>query len=280
MNRPLWPVPKLNAVSRSAIVDLQSALELDDLWQAVRTVLQHELPQRTLQLPFDLAGDAPASRLALSGHERSVLEYLRPMIAAAQRRIRDAEAEQQRLRVYEDLLARMPTATLLLDADGEVLFATAEGDKQRQRWNRGLPRGAADAHMPQRLLQQLAVAAPDVSAIKIRHPAIKGLTAGIERKWHTPSLQQQAAYVVEFSEAPADALDDADAAGLSPEAWLALQKLSRSERQVALLAARGLSDEEIALHRCRSARTIEYQLHLIFRKLEINRRAQLVRLLS
>ncbi|HEY1075308.1 MAG TPA: helix-turn-helix transcriptional regulator [Fontimonas sp.] len=271
----LGPAPSLSAASRAAIVDLQSALETNELWQAVRIVLEQELPQRSLPLPSDLAEDLPTGE-PLSAHERSVLEYLRPMIAAAQQRLQSTEAEQQRLRAYEDLLSRMPTATLLLDAAGGELFATPEGRKQCARWNRGLPRGTADAPMPLQLLRMIEGAAPDSAAIRIGHPRIEGLTASIERQWHTPSLQPQAAYLIEFSEGA----NEAEAADLSPTAWLALQKLSRSERKVALLAARGLSNEEIARQRCRSPRTIEYQLHLIFRKLEISRRAQLVRLLS
>ncbi len=114
----------------------------------------------------------------------------------------------------------------------------------------------------------------------MRHPCIKGLSASIERKWQTPSLQQQPAYVVTFSEEPAGVDSETDSRDPSQDAWLALQKLSKSERAVALLAARGMSNEEIARHRCRSPRTIEYQMHLIFRKLDISRRTQLVRLLT
>lgn len=301
---PLASAPALCAESRAAIVDLQSALDLDDLCKAVQRVLQHELPDCLLCLQLENAGavestsricfalgddQAPGAMLsigrpaggpALSMLECSLLEYLHPMIEAGLRRIRATQAEEQLLRSYEFLLARMPTATLVFSARGELQFATPEGRKLNQRWIRGMRRPESVTQLKQQLIKATADAGPDGSSIKLAHPTIKGLAARIERRWHAPSLRQQASYVVEFNETATDAATGNDAPPFSPEAWLALQKLSIAERKVALLVAHGLSNEEIAQHRCRSPRTIEYQLLQIFRKLGINRRTQLVRLLS
>lgn len=222
----------------------------------------------------------PPECSVLSDEEWAVLESLHPMIDAGLKRVRMLQLEDRRRRAYEGLLKRMPTATLLLDHQGHLLFATPEGGKQCQRWNRGLRAVDGCAQLPSRLVQSLAGGDQTMTGVKLRHPCVKGFSVSIERKWQTPSLRQQAAYVVTFSEEPVGVDGEADARGTSQEAWLALQKLSKSERAVALLAARGMSNEEIARHRCRSPRTIEYQLYLIFRKLDIRRRTQLVRLLS
>lgn len=63
--------------------------------------------------------------------------------------------------------------------------------------------------------------------------------------------------------------------GAQPPA-AALARLTPSEREVAALAAEGLSSQEIAARRQRSARTVENQLAAIFRKLEVGSRAELM----
>jgi DNA-binding NarL/FixJ family response regulator len=64
----------------------------------------------------------------------------------------------------------------------------------------------------------------------------------------------------------------ADASGLSDER---LSVLTKAERQVALDAAAGLSNEAIAKKRRRAVRTIANQLASIYRKLGIVSRAEL-----
>jgi DNA-binding NarL/FixJ family response regulator len=57
-------------------------------------------------------------------------------------------------------------------------------------------------------------------------------------------------------------------------------ELSRAERQIAALASRGRSDAEIASERGASRRTVENQLHHIYRKLGVHSRAELAARLS
>jgi DNA-binding NarL/FixJ family response regulator len=59
-----------------------------------------------------------------------------------------------------------------------------------------------------------------------------------------------------------------------------LERLSPSERKVALLVATGLRNDAIADQLCRSRKTIECQISSIFRKLDIDNRTQLARLLN
>ena len=114
--------------------------------------------------------------------------------------------------------------------------------------------------------------------MKVRHPSIPGLAVKIDVCCQTPAMQSQPWYVLTF-------VDDHPAeTNAAPEpsqgSLLALQQLSPSERRVALLVAKGLRNEEVAEHLCRSPRTIEFQLNSIYRKLALSSRTQLLRLLT
>jgi DNA-binding CsgD family transcriptional regulator len=360
---------KLLDDSHTAVVDLQSALDLDSIWKSCLKLVRNQLPHRSCSLMFNIIGleptsakhhvesprnpdYVPATSLTISGpylerhpkiqlytysqilsedpdamrrrveqepdpewtefvhlafwrnerpeavlsihrppdypnissEERSFLEYLYPMIEASLRRMRLIEEESVRRLAYEEFLHRMPVATLLLAHDGHQLFATAEGKKLCERWNRGL-REAAELklELPQNFVKLFADSAQAAGGkiLKLHHPRIKGLTATVERNLHTAALRERPSYVVTLAdEHSSDDSDEAAATQPSPEAWAALQKLSPTERRVALLVAKGLRNDEIAEHLCRSRRTIEFQLNSIYRKLSLSRRTQLVLALS
>ncbi len=360
---------KLLDDSYTAVVDLQSALDLDSIWKSCLKLVRNQLPHRSCSLMFNIVGFEPtsakhhvessrnpdympATSLTISGpylerhpevklytysqivsedpdamrrrveqepdpewdefvhlafwrneqpeavlsihwspdhpnissEESAFLEYMYPMIEASLRRIRAIEQEGARRLAYENLLYRMPVATLLVAQDGHQLFATAEGKKLSERWNRGL-RDTADLKLalPLSLVQLFgnSTQAASGKTLKLRHPRIKGLTATVERNLHTAALRERPCYVVTLADEHSDERDEAPAATPpSPEAWAALQKLSPTERRVALLVAKGLRNDEIAEHLCRSRRTIEFQLNSIYRKLSLSRRTQLVLALS
>ena len=219
--------------------------------------------------------------------ERAFLEQLYPTIEAGLRRLRLVEGEQARRQVYEHFLRYMPLSVLFVDGDDRLLFATAEAEKQCARWNRGLKIPAAmDFELPGnvgRLFNQPALGSSQAQvpgkagAVQLPHPAISGLSARIERSWHFPGLRLRPCYVVTFLDTPAAGDQPAEP---SEAALQILQQLSPSERRVAQLVARGLRNEEIADHLCRSRRTIEFQLNSIYRKLGISSRTQLVRALA
>ena len=360
---------KLLDDSHAAVVELQSALDLDSIWKSCLKLVRNQLPQRSCSLMFNIVGFeptsakhhveysrnpdyVPATSLTISGpylerhpkvrlytysqivsedpdamrrrveqepdpewdefvhlafwrnerpeavlsihwspdhptissEESAFLEYMYPMIEASLRRIRAIEQDCVRRLAYEDLLYRMPMATLLVAHDGHQLFTTAEGKKLSERWNRGL-RDAADLKLalPQSLVQLFgnSAQAAEGKTLKLHHPRIKGLTATVERNLHTAALRERPTYVVTLADEHKDDSDDSRASTQpSPEAWTALQKLSPTERRVALLVAKGLRNDEIAEHLCRSRRTIEFQLNSIYRKLSLSRRTQLVLALS
>ncbi|MGH8506052.1 MAG: helix-turn-helix transcriptional regulator [Stenotrophobium sp.] len=358
---------KLPDDSHTAVVDLQSALDLDSIWKSCLKLVRNQLPHRSCSLMFNIVGleptsakhhvessrnpgYVPATSLTISGpylerhprvqlytyseilsedpdamrrrieqepdpewtefvhlafwrderpeavlsihrppdhsdlnsEERAFLEYLHPMIEASLRRVRATEQDCARRLAYESLLYRMPVATLLVADDGHQLFATAEGKKLCERWNRGL-REAAERklQLPQSLVQLFGSSAQASGGkiLKLHHPRIKGLTATVERSLHTAALRERPSYVVTLADEHSAAVDAASTQP-SPEAWAALQKLSPTERRVALLVAKGLRNDEIAEHLCRSRRTIEFQLNSIYRKLSLSRRTQLVLALS
>lgn len=222
---------------------------------------------------------------SISAEERAFLEYLHPMIEASLRRMRGVEDDRARRRAYEDFLARMPVANLLASHDGSLLFATGEGRKLSARWNRGLrPGNPAELklELPQNLIQLFNrnSQAAEGKALKLRHPHIQGLTATIERISRGATLRERPSYVVTLVDDHGEDNAGELPAAPSQEAWLTLQKLSPTERRVALLVTKGLRNDQIAEHLCRSRRTIEFQLNSIYRKLGLSRRTQLVRILA
>ncbi|HVT34738.1 MAG TPA: helix-turn-helix transcriptional regulator [Nevskiaceae bacterium] len=228
----------------------------------------------------------PPDRENISGEERAFLEQLHPMIEAGLRRLRKLEVERARRQVYEHFLQQVPLSVMFVDGDGEMLFATPEAERQCARWNRAL-RSAVPAELQSRLPQQVTrmydaapgskmQAPPAAASVRLAHPSLENLAIKIDRSWHFPGLQLRPCYVITF-------LDSAAAgqpAELSQAAMLVLQQLSPSERRVAQLVARGLRNEQIAEHLCRSRRTIEFQLNSVYRKLGISSRTQLARALT
>ena len=219
----------------------------------------------------------PPDQSHITDEEHEFLRQLHPMIEAGLRRLRAVEGERNRRLVYESFLYRMPMAVMFVDAQGEVLFATPEAEKQCARWNRGLRRDIGSDRqlsLPGQVGWLVHEGGGDESpaAIKIRHPALTGLTLKIDRNWQEPSKHLSPCYVLTFveertaSEAPREP---------TQRALLLLQQLSPSERRVALLVAKGLRNDEIAEQLCRSRRTVEFQLNSIYRKLEVSSRTQL-----
>ncbi len=353
---------------RTAVVELQSALDLDSVWQSSLKLMRHTLPHRTCSLFFgidDFEATAarhhvesprnpdymPATSLTVSGpylarhrsvrlytysqilsedpdarrrrveqepdlewnefvhlafwrnespeavfsvtrapehpslssDERTFLESLHPMIEVSLRRVRAVEGQRARRLAYEDCLHRIPVATLLVAHDGSSLFATAEGEVLRERWNRGLrPCAGQKPELPHDLVRRFCRSGQAAAgkALRLAHPHIRGLSATIEHCTRTTAPGERPCYIITLKQ---DSEDDGCATASAqklPEASPALQKLSPTERRVALLVAKGLRNDEIAESLCSSRRTVEFQLNSIYRKLELNRRTQLARMLN
>ncbi|HEY5755382.1 MAG TPA: helix-turn-helix transcriptional regulator [Steroidobacter sp.] len=177
-----------------------------------------------------------------------------------------------------------PPAVMCLDAHGVVLFATDEAHRLCALWNEGLKQGRHEPAVGLRLpagigslLREVSSNGcdPIASGVRMRHPDKPELAVTIHMGSSLPQMKSRAYCLLMFdTDAPIAAPMES---GSSAEE--ALRRLSPSERRVALLVAEGLRNEDIAQRLQRSRRTVEYQLHAIFRKLDMSRRTQLVRVL-
>lgn len=227
-----------------------------------------------------------------SAHEMGFLEKVYPMIDAALHRLQVFEHERARRMPLERFLHSSPFPVMFIDADGTPLFATAEARRCYERWTDGLSAHRlrdSGVRLPadiQALLERACARVargPDYQPAKgdellIRHPAITGLSVRVDVSWPVSSgAPVRPSYVLTFT-LPGN--EGVDANQLSPNALRVLQRLSPTERRVALLVLEGLRNDEISERLCRSRRTIEFQLNSIYRKLDVSSRTHLVRLLA
>jgi len=200
--------------------------------------------------------------------ELGFLEAVYPMIDAALYRLRALEEERAKNLVFEQLLRATAAPALLVDAQGQVLFATEAAHSVCALWNAagegGLPR--IPEELPELLARQQLT-----SGMVMDHP---NLPLSLRLSLCTPQsgLFSSGAYgMLTFSQGGTDAR--------LPRPASVLDRLSPSERRVALLVASGLRNGQVAERLSRSRRTVESQLNSIYGKLDIDCRTQLVNLL-
>jgi DNA-binding CsgD family transcriptional regulator len=179
---------------------------------------------------------------------------------------------------------RLP-AVMCLSTDGTVVFATVEARKMHELWNAGLKecekrRASQDFKLPAGIAGLLRAASGSgwdahTGGVRVRHPTIPELTVTLHMGDSLPAVRLRPHCLLMFAVDSEGRAEGEAASG----AERMLRQLSPSERRVALLVAEGLCNEEIAQRLQRSRRTVEYQLNAIFRKLDMNRRTQLVRVL-
>lgn len=175
-------------------------------------------------------------------------------------------------------------AVMCLDAEGATLFATAEARRMYELWNAGLKdarhrQPGRDFRLPAGIASLLRAASgsgwdAQTSGVRVRHPHMPEFAVTIHMGGSLPEMSSRLhcllMFVTDAAAAPAE---------IESGAERTLQQLTPSERRVALLVAEGLRNEDIAQRLQRSRRTVEYQLNAIFRKLDMTRRTQLVRVL-
>lgn len=202
--------------------------------------------------------------------ELTFLDKVYPVIDAALYRLRALELERTRNAMFERLLQAADSPVLLIDARGRLLYATEAAHRACILWNGGcnaLPRIPAD-------LPELLARADAEGRLALDHPALP-LTLRLDPCRPQDCLSGSGAHgVLTFVDTEAEARPRRLAA---PSV---LDRLSPSERRVALLAARGLRNQQIAERLSRSRRTVESQLNSIYGKLDIDCRTQLANLLQ
>ncbi|HEY0914590.1 MAG TPA: LuxR C-terminal-related transcriptional regulator [Solimonas sp.] len=200
--------------------------------------------------------DAPTAR---------VVEYLQRPAAPASPQLQALEQARSLSLLLQGYLQKSPEALVFLDSGGTILYKSAHGEAQFDRWNRTLARGQESSSLPAAL--RLAVLGGN-HPLQLQHPQLPGLSASLE--------PIPGGFVLRLT----DDQTLGSSNELSAQALAALKKLSVSEQRVARLAVEGLRNDQIAKRLSRSPRTIEFQLHCSFRKLGVSNRVQLSRLLS
>lgn len=160
---------------------------------------------------------------------------------------------------------------MLLDTGGHVLFMTSAARSFAAAWNAALDRSMTTLRIPEIAAQIFEFPRNDQvnegrGAAVIVHPRLQKLSALIERN-HSGS---RGPYLLMFEEVASHA----------PQVRELMARLTPAERRVALLVAEGFGNSDIAAILQRSRRTVEYQLNAVFRKLDLTRRAQLIRALA
>lgn len=222
--------------------------------------------------------------------EIALLQSLHPVIEAGLQRLRLLAEERSQHLSIERFLADLPMAVLFLDSQLRLIYASREGYAACAEWNFGrksarhlnprrsyqLPEAIAEAC--RRLGEVRRPAAKSESARKLRvpHPADKGLVAQVAIDLPHASPWTRPVYRVQFF---VDRSIDDVPFSAKPSALALLQRLTANERRVALLVTEGCNNRMIGERLGKSPRTVECQLTEIYRKLGVDNRVQLARLL-
>ena len=161
--------------------------------------------------------------------------------------------------------------TIILDQDQSMVAAT----EQAWRWidRLGVPGPNPAEPLPPHIyvLATHVAASPERRPARVRVRAADGTWAVIRAAALTTGSQVPAGYAVTLEAAPAD-----DLAPLLMRAW----RLTRREREVARLVIDGLSTESIATALFISVHTVRDHLKMIFGKMGVSRRQDMVTALT
>lgn len=224
------------------------------------------------------------------GFSRQAAELLQDIygdVDDSLQRLRALDAERQRHATLECLLDCLPSAVLLIGADGRVLFGNHMARQMCQRWNDDLPdrdwqlqadSGALFCRQPLPSLESLRAR----GGTTLRHPRVATLSLRVSAQTQAARPDMCSCHLVELVDVKAQRVDAApqEIVGDTASQGTYLQTLTPRERRVAQLVANGMRNEEIAAKLCRSRRTIEFQVSSVYRKLGVSSRIQLSRLLS
>lgn len=226
--------------------------------------------------------------------EKEFLAELHPMIDAGLRRIRALELERGKSEGMERFLSNLPLPVMFLDGEGKLGFATPEAYDLCAAWNYGIKEARTMntrrcfsvppeiAAACDRLANQLAKtvllgAESGLEGVRVEHPQIPRLIAKIDLNQPYGGSHRPLGFWVTLSSEKN--LDGANVE-LGTKALERLHCLTPSERRVALLVAQGCHNQEVAKRLGKSPRTVEFQLNMIYRKLQVSGRTELAHVLS
>lgn len=209
--------------------------------------------------------------------EMQRLKWLHPHVVIAVRRHFALHGERAMRLSLEQFIHSLPEAMVLLDRDLKPVQYNAAAVDFCARWNLGAARARSlktngHVEIPAEVLKfcrGLKGSAPNKPHVCAK-AAPQRLSCQI-RKVQLPSASaSQAMYLLRFEDAPPA---EESAVTQAPPKWSAL---TPRERELALLVCEGKPNRQIALELCKSSATVRNQLHSIYEKLHISRRAQLI----
>ncbi len=229
-----------------------------------------------------------------TAEERQFLGFLHPTLDAGLRRLRKLHRERERGAAMQGYLCRLPIPVMFVESNGKVAFATQEAYELCAVWNFGEKKARTikvrrSFRLPPDIAATCAELAappaggaggailPALAGRRVQHREVAHLSAQIELAQAVKGPWGRPGFWVTFAQiGPLDAASP----GPRPHVLALLQVLSPSERQVALLVARGGRNQDVAAQLGKSLRTVEFQLNAIYRKLGLSGRTELARLLA
>lgn len=217
-------------------------------------------------------------QLQLSDPQLDFLCDMYSILDASFQRVRLLETERARYRALDAVLDHLSLATVVVDDRLRPLHLSADAMRICAQWRSAKEHDAQQ--LPHAIERGIRQALDEPWCARLRPFAgqrsiviadqQRGLRASIRV---SPVPGATARYLLTF-------VTEAGGCALQGNTGVArLQVLSPREREVATLVARGLSNDAIATLLTRSRRTIECQLGSIYRKLGINNRTELARVL-
>ncbi len=223
-----------------------------------------------------------------SPEEIATMETIHPYIDAAYRRVNLLQSQRCARRGLEEFIALLPLPAVLVDWGLTPLFHNTASREAAARWNGAGPHDKPSPDefaVPADLLAAIETMKEDwTTALRAgpgptiflertvphaRHPGLRALLSMTTLR--SPHFGKPS-FIIRFE-------TDAARGGGPTGKLTALTRLSRRERDLALMVSDGLSNQEIADSLGRSLNTVKSELHSVFKKLEVPSRARLMALL-
>ena len=201
-----------------------------------------------------------------------------PHIATAVRRIFLLHGERATRLSLEKFLDSLPEAMVLLDSELKIVHHNSAAAEICAKWSLGPPMARALKRngrfdLPPDVLEECRQLGelPSGKAHLYTKPGQSRLSCRIRRVQLHSSALHRPMFILRFDDAKM-----MPAGRDSAEIFCARSALTPRERELALLVCEGRTNREIAQRLCKSAATVRNQLHSIYEKLHISRRAQLI----
>lgn len=225
-----------------------------------------------------------------STQEYELLEILYEHFDTALRRIEQRQDEQAAQYCLAQCLPYFPLGVLVLDPELRPVFKNQEAMLACLRWNRGsdavrrydpakafeVPREIAEACAELVRRWDAPSDRPDglgdSETLVLRNPAMPKHKFSVRLLRPRDYCLAKPCFLVQIANGERGCLTPLE---LSGEGLLLLQRLTPREQEVALAAAEGLSNIEIALRLGKTEATVKAQLFSVFQKLGVQRRSQL-----